>query len=235
MTKRQTAYLALVGPTCVGKTSYSHAVLAEFPFELINLDSFQVFDFFRLGTGRADLNTERAHLYGVQDPTVILPSAEYVTRADIAIQTIVTNGRIPLFEGGSISYLHALRAKHSLRLIGLRPRNKAHARQLIEQRLTKNSEERLLAEISEGVKLGYGNSIILQDDVVYLPYVRYLAGEVSLIETRRRVRENLLRRYATQIREYENFPVEWFEPSIESLAAIRNIAASFVRHSKESV
>lgn len=72
------SYLALVGPTCVGKTAYSHALVAEFPFELVNVDSFQVYNFFRLGTGRADLQTDRAHLYGFQDPNVVLPADVYV-------------------------------------------------------------------------------------------------------------------------------------------------------------
>lgn len=228
MTAPKTNYLALVGPTCVGKTLYSHSILAEFSYELINVDSFQVYNFFRRGTGRADLWTDRAHLYGFQDPKVILMPDEYLALVERAIRDVQTNERIPLFEGGSISYLKALMTRYRIRLIGLRPRDMAHAEELIEKRLTTNSEEMLLAEIVEGLEQGYENTIILRDDVVYLPYVKYLAGQVSLQETRSRVKGNLLRRYETQMREYENFPVEWFEPSDESLAAVLDIAARFV-------
>jgi|ERR1700730_3277837 len=228
MTAPDSSYLALVGPTCVGKTAYSHALLAEFPFELINVDSFQVYRFFRLGTGRADLQTDRAHLYGFQDPDVVLPADEYLTFVEGAIEDVGANARIPLFEGGSISYLKALMGRYRLRLVGLRPREVAHAGHLIDQRMTTASEELLLAEIAEGLKQGYKNTIILRDDVVYLPYVRYLAGKQSLSETRRRVRENLLRRYQTQMREYEALPVEWFEPSPASLEAVRKMAAKYL-------
>ena len=225
----ENSYLALVGPTCVGKTAYSHALLAEFPFELINVDSFQVYSFFRLGTGRGDLQTDRSHLYGFQDPKTVLPADEYLTLVEGTIKRVVAGGRIPLFEGGSISYLKALMSKYRLQLVGLRPRDREHARELVEKRITANSEKLLLAEIAKGLTRGYEGTIILQDDVVYLPYVRYLTGKVSLEETRRRVRENLLRRYETQMREYENLPVRWFEQSPESLVAVRDLAERFVR------
>lgn len=235
MTTTETGYLTLVGPTCVGKTAYSHALLAEFPFELINVDSFQVYSFFRLGTGREDLRAERSHLYGFQDPNTVLSADEYLTLVEGAIKDVVAvGGRIPLFEGGSISYLRALMSRYHLLLVGLRPRDAGHARQLIEKRITANSEKLLLSEIAEGLARGYENTIILHDDVVYLPYVRYLTGKVSLEETRRRVRENLLRRYQTQMREYENLPVRWFEPSAESLAAVRDIAVRFVKSFRDS-
>lgn len=224
----ESSYLTLVGPTCVGKTGYSHALLSEFPFELINVDSFQVYRFFRLGTGRGDLQTNRAHLYGFQDPEVVLPADEYLTMVDGAIAQVAGNAHIPLFEGGSISYLRALMGQYRLRLIGLRPRDDDHAMKLIEKRMTTSSEQMLLTEIADGLKQGYENTIILQDDVVYLPYVRYLRGEFTLEETRHRVRENLLRRYQTQMKEYEGFTVEWFEPSGESLIAVRELAAQFL-------
>ena len=229
MTATQSSYLALVGPTCVGKTAYSHAILAEFPFELINVDSFQVYNFFRLGTGRADLQTNRAHLYGFQDPNVVLSADEYLALVDRAVAEVAATDRVPLFEGGSISYLKALMSRHRLQLIGLRPRDVEHAEQLIKNRMTPSAEELLLLEIAEGLKQGYENTVILQDDVVYLPYVRFLSGKLTLDETRQRVRDNLLRRYQTQMREYETLPVEWFEPSAESLVAVRDLAARFLK------
>lgn len=228
MFSSDSTYLALVGPTCVGKTLYSHALLTEFPFELINVDSFQVYSFFRLGTGRADLQTQRAHLYGFQRPDVVLTPEDYLTRVERAIELVNANDHVPLFEGGSISYLKALLSRYRLRLIGLRPRDTAHAGELIEQRMTADSENLLLTEIATGLRQGYENTIILQDDVVYLPYVKYLDGKLTLDETRERVRDNLLRRYHTQMKEYETLEVEWFEPSIESLDLIRDLVARFL-------
>lgn len=199
-------------------------ILEQFPFELINVDSFQVYNFFRLGTGRADLLADRAHLYGFQDPNNILSTNDYLNLVDGAIGNISANGRVPLFEGGSISYLKALMSRYHLRLVGLRPHDVLHARELIEKRLTPYLEELLLVEIEEGLQNGYENTIILQDDVVYLPYVKYLTGKASLAETRLRTRENLIRRYETQMEEYQDLPVEWFDPSEESIKAIRDIA-----------
>jgi tRNA A37 N6-isopentenylltransferase MiaA len=228
MTTASPTYLALVGPTCIGKTQYAHDLLREFPLELVNLDSFQVYSFFRVGTGRSDLQTGRAHLYGFIDPRDVLRSEDYVPLVAGALADITARGRSPLFEGGSISYINALLRHYSLELIGLRPRDAAHAVELIEQRVTSTSEELLIAEITEGLARGYRDTVIMRDDVVYLPYVDYLTGACSLAATRERVRKNLLDRYETQMRAYEALPVRWFIPSADSLAQMRRHVSAFL-------
>src|SRR5258708_6488351 len=98
--------LAIVGPTCVGKTAYVRRLLELYPLEIINLDSFQVFDHFFVGTGRADGDFGVAgHLYGFVTPDTELSPVAYVAKAREIIRQIIERGNIPLFEGGSISYL----------------------------------------------------------------------------------------------------------------------------------
>lgn len=223
-----TVFLALVGPTCIGKTRYAHEIISEFPLELVSVDSFQVYSFFRMGTGRADLQANHAHLYGFRDPREILSSELYLTLVNEALDEISSNGNYPLFEGGSISYIKALLQHYTLKIIGLKPRDSAHAVDLIDQRIASTSEELLISEIAEGLRRGYRDTIIMRDDVVYLPYVEYLTGSISLADVHRRVRKNLLRRYQTQMEEYEGLSVEWFIPSDHSLAEIRGVIDQFL-------
>ena len=228
MTTAIPTYLALVGPTCIGKTHYAHDLLREFPLELVNLDSFQVYSFFRVGTGRSDLQTGRAHLYGFRNPRNVLPSEEYLALVAGALADVSAVGRFPLFEGGSISYINAILRRYSLELIGLRPRDAAHAVELIKQRVMSTSEELLIAEITEGLARGYLDTVIMRDDVVYLPYVDYITGTCSLAATRERVRMNLLDRYETQMRAYETLSVRWFMPSADSLEEMRQHVGAFL-------
>jgi tRNA A37 N6-isopentenylltransferase MiaA len=230
MVTANSSYLALVGPTCIGKTSYAHEFIREFPLELINVDSFQVYTFFRAGTGLADLQTERAHLYGFRNPHDILTPEEYLTFASGSLAKILSNDHYPLFEGGSISYIRALLQHYDLKLIGLRPHDDAHALELIEQRVaaTETTEELLMTEIAAGLEAGYRDTIIMRDDVVYLPYVEYLEGRISRADARGRVRKNLLQRYQTQMAEYKTLPVEWFIPAEGTLLEMRKLIARFL-------
>ncbi len=228
MVTSDTAFLALVGPTCIGKTRYAHDLIEEFPLELINLDSFQVHSFFRVGTGLADLQAGRAHLYGFRDPHDILSPRQYLSLVDGVLKGISANNHYPLFEGGSISYIKALLERYALKLIGLRPADTAHAVDLIERRMGSRSEALLISEITEGLRRGFRDTVIMRDDVVYLPYVEYLAGSISLPDARGRVVKNLLRRYQTQMEEYSALPVEWFIPSDASLSEIRDLIRGFL-------
>ena len=217
-------WLALVGPTCSGKTWFAGELLKHFPLETVNLDSFQVFSHFEVGTGRADMAAAKAHLYGFVDPREPLSSERYVELAKTAVAGIHARGHRPLFEGGSISFLRELIRAHPMKLLGIRPADAAEADRRIRERLSGYPLEQLLAEVRDGLAAGYRDTIVLRDDVVYLPMVLYLEGKAGLEETLDRVRRNLLDRQRTQLREYESFDVEWFDSSHDSLPALLRAA-----------
>src|SRR4051794_16174009 len=110
-------YLAIVGPTCIGKTQLLNAIVERHPIEVINLDSFQVYMHFSLGTGRNDITTNRAHLYGFADPRTPLAPYDYLSRVKETLANIASRNRMPLFEGGWISYLRPLAQIYPLRIV----------------------------------------------------------------------------------------------------------------------
>jgi tRNA dimethylallyltransferase len=196
---------AIVGPTCVGKTGYVIRVLERFPVEVINLDSFQVFDHFVIGTGRADAAYgERGHLYGVVAPGEELSPEAYALQAKQVCGEIAGRGRFPLFEGGSISYLRALMAETAIAPIVIVPPDDSWIEAAIERRLEAYDRADLFEEIKAALKQSLSATKILSDDVVYLPAVEYLQGKLDLETARHRVVSNLARRAREQLAAYES-------------------------------
>jgi len=213
-------WLAIVGPTCSGKTWFAGELIRRFPLELVNLDSFQVFSQFQIGTGRADMTVGPAHLYGFADPREPLSPRRYGELVREVVEEIALRGRRPLFEGGSISFLRELLRIHPLRLLGIRPITDEASEALIMNRLSSYPFEALVREIRHALESGYRDTIVLSDNVVYLPVVQYLEGQADLDETIDRMRRNLVERQRTQMREYEPFDIQWFDASRESLPAL---------------
>lgn len=204
-------YLAIVGPTCIGKTGYLNELARRHPIDLINLDSFQVYSHFAVGTGRRDLETDRAHLYGFVDPSSSLTPNDYLVHVRQALDKITASGRTPVFEGGSISYLRALQAEFALRLVGLRPPSSEDGMRYVDARIARYDEDVVLNEIRTALDHGLRQTLVLQDDVVYLPVLEYLDGHLSHDVAFQRIRENLFRRFNEQMRQYAAFDIEWID------------------------
>ncbi|MEK7996793.1 MAG: isopentenyl transferase family protein [Planctomycetota bacterium] len=208
--KSESIPVAVVGPTCSGKTQIVNELAMRLPLSVINLDSFQIYDHFRLGTGRADLAEGiRSYLYGVQDPRQTILPEEYVAAALDAQTEIQRSGRIPLYEGGSVSFLRALLPRQPLRLFGLYPDTADEARLRIERRVLGGDESALIDEIQSALALGFRETLVLRDDVVYLPYLDYVEGRVSLEAARERAIANLTKRHVAQLTDYRDFEITW--------------------------
>jgi tRNA A37 N6-isopentenylltransferase MiaA len=221
-------FLAIIGPTCVGKSAYVHQLMRLYPLEVINMDSFQVYSHFKSGTGRADMPATGSHLYGFLDPTESLSIPEYLDLVEEAIKRIRNNGNITIFEGGSLSLLHALSSRYRLRIVGIRPFGPEWLEQRIAQRMNSRFEANLIHEITEGLQKGYRNTRILTDDVVYLPLVRYLDREITLEEARHQIQRNLLQMAFRQMVEYEGYQVEWLHPIPEVLGHLGRIVETLI-------
>jgi tRNA A37 N6-isopentenylltransferase MiaA len=202
-------YLALVGPTCIGKTQYTDALTKRYPIELINLDSFQIYTHVSVGTGRSDLKAPRAHLYGFIEPNKLLTPKEYVAHVRTVIPSIEARSQMPVFEGGSLSYLRALVAEYPLRIVGLRPASIADIEYLIDARMAAYKETDLFQEVRNGLRMGLRDTQVMKDDVVYLPIVEFLDGKLSHDAAFARIRLNLLRRFSEQMQGYGSFEIEW--------------------------
>ena len=104
-------YIALAGPTASGKTAAALAIAAEWPVEIVSVDSALVYRGMDIGTAKPTA-AERAavphHLIDIRDPLQAYSAAEFRADALALIGAIRARGRIPLLVGGTMLYFKAL-------------------------------------------------------------------------------------------------------------------------------
>jgi len=103
--------VVLSGPTASGKSALALALAREFPLEIVNADSLQVYRRFDIGTAKPTL-AERSgiphHLIDVADPDEPYDAGRYVRDAERAIGEIRARGKVPMLVGGTGMYIRAL-------------------------------------------------------------------------------------------------------------------------------
>jgi tRNA dimethylallyltransferase len=103
--------LLLMGPTGAGKSDIALELAERFPFEIVSVDSAQVYRGMDIGTAKPDVAIrERVphHLIDIRDPAASYSAGEFVRDAAEAMQQIWARGRQPLLVGGTMLYHHAL-------------------------------------------------------------------------------------------------------------------------------
>lgn len=101
----------IAGPTASGKSSLGLALAKEYPFEIISMDSMQIYRRMDVGTAKPtaeELLAVRHHMIDVADPDASFSCADYVKMADECIEDIYSRGKLPLFVGGTGLYLDGL-------------------------------------------------------------------------------------------------------------------------------
>ena len=104
-------YLALAGPTASGKTACALAIAAQFPVEIVSVDSALVYRDMDIGTAKptpAELAAVPHHLINIRDPLQAYSAAEFVTDARALIADITARGKLALLVGGTMLYFKAL-------------------------------------------------------------------------------------------------------------------------------
>ena len=103
--------LALVGPTASGKTAIALALAAEWPLEIISVDSALVYQGMDIGTAKPTLAERQAvvhHLIDIRDPAQSYSAADFARDATALIADIRGRGKLPLLVGGTMLYIKAL-------------------------------------------------------------------------------------------------------------------------------
>ena len=103
--------LALVGPTASGKTAIALALAAEWPVEIISVDSALVYQGMDIGTAKPTLAERQAvvhHLIDIRDPAHSYSAADFARDATALIAEIRGRGKLPLLVGGTMLYIKAL-------------------------------------------------------------------------------------------------------------------------------
>ncbi len=100
-----------MGPTGAGKSEAALRLAEHLPFEIVSVDSAQVYRGMDIGTAKPDLETRGRiahHLIDIRDPAMSYSAGEFVRDATVAMRAIWARGRQPLLVGGTMLYFHAL-------------------------------------------------------------------------------------------------------------------------------
>ncbi|MES0338370.1 MAG: tRNA (adenosine(37)-N6)-dimethylallyltransferase MiaA, partial [Candidatus Magnetobacterium sp. LHC-1] len=103
--------VALVGPTCVGKSSVAILMAQYLDTEIISADSMQVYKGMDIGTAKPDAEQQRAvkhHMIDVVEPWEDYSTGRYLSDAVSVIDDLHKRSRIPLVVGGTGLYLRAM-------------------------------------------------------------------------------------------------------------------------------
>lgn len=103
--------IVITGPTSSGKTDLSIILAKEFNGEIVSADSRQVYRGLDIGTNKITVEEMQGishHLINVKDPSDQMTLAEYKQLADIAIDDIISRGKIPFLVGGSPLYVRSV-------------------------------------------------------------------------------------------------------------------------------
>lgn len=103
--------VVLIGPTAIGKTALSIQLAREFDFEIISVDSMQVYRYMDIGTAKItvdEMENIPHHLIDVVDPDDPFDAGRFEKLASAAIQDIHSRGKRVLLTGGTGLYLRAL-------------------------------------------------------------------------------------------------------------------------------
>ncbi len=115
-------FIAIIGPTAVGKTEFSLRLAEELGGEIINFDSVQIYKHLDIGSAKpspVERERVRHHLIDLLDLDQPFDAADFVKLASSIATRLLKMGKVPILVGGTGFYLRALE-------FGLSPLPKAH-------------------------------------------------------------------------------------------------------------
>jgi len=101
--------VAIVGPTCVGKSALAEDLAVERGGEIVSADSMQVYRGMDIGTAKTPESERRVpyHCIDLVDPGTEFSAALYQRHARPAIDEILSRGVLPVVVGGTGLYVRA--------------------------------------------------------------------------------------------------------------------------------
>ena len=102
----------IMGPTGAGKTDLALRLAANYPIEIVSVDSAMVYRGMDIGTGKPTrdlLERFPHHLVDILDPSQPYSAGQFVRDALQAIAAIRGRGNLPVLVGGTMLYFRALR------------------------------------------------------------------------------------------------------------------------------
>ena len=102
---------SIIGPTASGKTELALKLVRELPFEIIGVDSVQIYKFFDVVSAKPSpeiLDSIKHHLVDEIDPRNIFTVWNFYEEALTRVNYIFEQDKVPLFVGGSMMYFKCL-------------------------------------------------------------------------------------------------------------------------------
>ena len=103
--------VAVVGPTCSGKSALAMKLAKELSTDIVAMDSMQIYRHMDIGTAkptREDQEQVRHHMLDIVSPEESFTVADYCDRVLPILRGLSESGKIPLLVGGTGLYLKAL-------------------------------------------------------------------------------------------------------------------------------
>jgi tRNA dimethylallyltransferase len=138
--------ICLTGPTGCGKTELALALAAEFPLEIVSMDSAMVYRGLDIGTAKPTAEIQRRHphhLIDIREPEVAYSAGEFRADAAALFAAIRGRGKWPLVVGGTLLYLRALRDG-----LAILPRRDPEVRAAIDKEGAEHGWDALHARLS---------------------------------------------------------------------------------------
>jgi tRNA dimethylallyltransferase len=101
----------LIGPTASGKTNLAVDLVKTFPFEIISVDSAQIYQDMNIGVAKPSKNVLEIaphHLINIIKPNEAYSVAQFTHDTLKLIDEIFARGRVPLLVGGTMMYFNGL-------------------------------------------------------------------------------------------------------------------------------
>jgi tRNA dimethylallyltransferase len=138
--------IAIVGPTCTGKTSLSLEVAKRLDGEIIACDSRTIYKRMNIGTAKpseAEQALVKHHALDVIEPNRFYSVAEYKELATKVIGDVVERGKTPIVCGGTGLYARALLEGIDIPSVAPQP----HLREQLNAQATEKGNAYLLEEL----------------------------------------------------------------------------------------
>lgn len=103
--------LAVVGPTASGKTKLGVELACALNGEVVSCDSMQVYKNMPIASAAPTVDEIKGvphHLVGFAEPSDKFSVAEFIKRAGIIIDDIISRGKLPIIVGGTGLYIDSL-------------------------------------------------------------------------------------------------------------------------------
>ena len=134
----------ITGPTASGKSNFAIFLAKKINGEIINADSRQVYKYLDIGSGKISKKEEKKikhYLLSIASPKRNYSLGRWLKDSEKVIKKILKKNKIPIFCGGTILYLKAL--KEGWQLPEVKPNYK------LRKELEKKTEEELYEKIKK--------------------------------------------------------------------------------------